>query len=164
MLEVSIKRNLSFILIKRAHNRPGVAFQIVKALQEQGIEIDQFYGVGAPRSKEGEAIIVSVSSSKAEEAFKHIRAADGTISEEKPILISPVIGITIKGFALKDATDVITRVFDLCHKLGLNIIVMYTTLISLNVFMEAKHFNREVAETFIKEFSKQEEKEELPGR
>lgn len=153
MFDVVIKHNVGFLLIRKGHNKPGTGFYIANALKAKGIVIDQFFAVGTPEGKEADAIFVAVHSAKAKEAVRSLEEANGEIAQEKPLLLSALIGITVEGFRVQDSSSVITLVFEICYKLQLNIIVVHTSFASLNIWVDAKEFKEEMKNVFQEELN-----------
>ena len=141
MIEVSKKEDMCFIVVRKVHNKPGVAAVILSALKEVGINVENLQTVADPKNEQADVFTIAVSLPDVEKTVQSIERANGEVGGERPLLvIKNLAGLTIRGVSLSNSTDVFHQTFEICGRLGINVAMVYTTPISLNIYIKEKVF------------------------
>ena len=149
-MEVMIKYNMSFIMVPKVKNEPGVGEEVMKCLYELGVEVEYFNAL-ATRSDSAD-IVVMVKSGDVERVVSGVSKIKGRIGGAKPTVATELAGIVITGLKLKESSEVLYKSFAVCARFKTNVITAYTTLTSINLFVESKNLTADLMEDLRKEF------------
>ena len=149
-MEVSAKFDTTFILIPRIENKPGMGEEITASLYELGVDVEYFQATSTP-GREYADIMVMIKSGDVARAMAAIDRTKKKIGCGKPVIISGLTGITIMGTGVKKSSEFLYRALGVCARLGVNVVIAYTTLISINLYVESKSFSPELVEKIREE-------------
>ncbi len=142
-MEISAKFDATFILIPNVENKPGSGEEITASLYELGVDVKYFQATSIP-GKEHADIMLMIDSGDTGRSRAAINRIRKKIKCGKPIIIDGLTGITIMGAGVKSSSKFLYRTLGVCAKLKINVTIAFTTLISINLYVEAKSFSPEL--------------------
>ena len=152
-MEVLSRFNVVFIILRDVENKPGVGAEIMKSLSSLGVEIESFQAYSLPASKYAD-IVVMVREENVERAVLGINATRRKVKREGPFVVADITGITIRGTGIKENSKVLEQAFSICASHNVNVVMAYTTLISLNLYVSSTDLTLEVMKALQSEFEK----------
>ena len=142
-MEVSAKFDTTFICIPKVENKPGIGEEITAALYELGVDVEYFQATNIP-GREDTGILMIVKPEDIKRSIVAINNARKKIECGKPVIINELTGIIIRGAGIKNSSGFLYRALRVCAKLGVNVSIVYTTLISINMYVDTRSFTSEL--------------------
>lgn len=147
-MEVVTKYNVVFIILKNVENRPGILAEIMKNMHNAKIGVEYLHAVSVPGAKTGDIMIIIKAEDKPK-ALPIVEKIKPEIKGEKIVIVEDLAGLVIRGISSTTASEALDKVFSICANMGVNIIMAYTTLVTLNIFIETEDLSMELIETMM---------------
>ena len=150
MIEIIPRFNVASIILRDVKNKPGVGGELLTRLNEAGVAVEYFNAT--PTSHEQSTIIMMVAAEEVYKAISSVNKARKKIGGGNPEITTELMEITIRGVSVRESGEPLAKAFTACERKGVNVIMAYTTPISINLFIETKDFTTELIDELRKEY------------
>lgn len=143
---------MAFVIIRNVKNKPGMGRQITGAISEMGVNIEAFNALSTPTEDRADVMII-VRNEDVKKVKDAVNRERKITEADKAVVVRGLTGIVIRGGAsMRETPGVLERAFRVATDHGVNVIMAYTTLVSLNLFIESKDFTPEFMSALEREF------------
>ncbi len=147
MVEISKKNDMCFVVVRKMNNKPGTAAIILSSLKEAGVNVENLQAIVDPKNEQADVFTLAVGLPDVEKTVQSIERANGEVGGERPpLVVKNLAGVVVRGITLENSTNVFHQVFKICGNLGINVAMVYTTPISLNIYIKEKVFVNQLLE------------------
>ncbi len=142
-MEISAKFDTMFIFIPKIENKPGCGEEITASLYELGVDVEYFQATTVP-GREYTDVLIIVKQEDIKRSMAAINSARKKIECGKPVLVNGLTGIIIRGAGVRNSSKFLYCAMKVCAKSKVNVSIVYTTLISINMYVDTRNFNLEL--------------------
>jgi aspartate kinase len=149
---ITLDRNESRITVVRVPDRPGIAYQIFKALGDAHIVVDM---IVQNVSHQGYTdMSFTVNKTDAPKAEEIVRKVAKEINAQEVVRDDKIAKVSIVGIGMKSSYGTAAKMFEVLYKNGINIMAISTSEIKISWLIEDKYGElavRELHSAFIEE-------------
>ncbi|RMH80711.1 MAG: aspartate kinase [Acidobacteria bacterium] len=149
---ITLDRNESRITVVRVPDRPGIAYQIFKALGDAHIVVDM---IVQNVSHQGYTdMSFTVNKTDAPKAEEIVRKVAKEINAQEVVRDDKIAKVSIVGIGMKSSYGTAAKMFEVLYKNGINIMAISTSEIKISCLIEDKYGElavRELHSAFIEE-------------
>ncbi|MCX8060554.1 MAG: ACT domain-containing protein, partial [Aquificaceae bacterium] len=149
---ITLERNESRITIVRVPDRPGIAYQVFKALGDAHIVVDM---IVQNVSHQGYTdLSFTVNKSDAPKAEQIVRKVAQSIGAQEVVRDDRIAKVSVVGIGMRSSYGTAGKVFEVLYRLGINIMAISTSEIKISCLIEDKYGElavRELHSAFIEE-------------
>ncbi|MDD2890393.1 MAG: hypothetical protein PHE49_07120 [bacterium] len=150
-MEVSIRFNQTFLIVKNVRNEPGVGAEIMGDLYELGVDTEYFHATPSPDGKKSD-ILIMINNENLEKTVFGINTARKKTGGDKTVILTDLTGIIIRGSGTKEISQALTKAFSICTKHEVNVALVYTTFVSANLYVSSETVTKEFMDDLRKGF------------
>ncbi len=149
---ITLERNESRITVVRVPDRPGIAYNIFKALGDAHIVVDM---IVQNVSHEGYTdMSFTVNKSDAPKAEEIVKRVAQSIGAKEVVRDDRIAKVSVVGIGMRSSYGTAAKMFEVLYKNGINIMAISTSEIKISCLIEDKYGElavRELHQAFIEE-------------
>ncbi|MCS6999000.1 MAG: aspartate kinase [Aquificaceae bacterium] len=149
---ITLERNESRITVVRVPDRPGIAYQIFKALGDAHIVVDM---IVQNVSHQGYTdMSFTVNRNDATKAEQIVRKVAQEIGAQEVVRDDRIAKVSVVGIGMRSSYGTAAKVFEVLYKQGINIMAISTSEIKISCLIEDKYGElalRELHSAFVEE-------------
>lgn len=149
---ITLERNKSRITVVRVPDRPGIAYQIFKALGDAHIVVDM---IVQNVSHQGYTdMSFTVNRNDATKAEQIVRKVAQEIGAQEVVRDDRIAKVSVVGIGMRSSYGTAAKVFEVLYKQGINIMAISTSEIKISCLIEDKYGElalRELHSAFVEE-------------
>lgn len=150
-MDISIRFNQTFLIVRNVKNEPGVGAEIMSVLYESGVDVDYFHVTPSSDGKKSDVLIM-ISNENLEKTIFGINTARKRTGGDKTVILNDLTGIIIRGSGTKEISKALAQAFIICAEYEVNVALVYTTLVSANLYVSSETVSKEFMDALRKGF------------